>query len=458
MFKGLRLRLTLLYLLASMLLIALLGAGIYQSLRWYFQQTTDQMLYHKMAHEFSLLGAPIPVSLQQADEDWSILRFGNQRGVSTAQPEPPTSQPLWGLEQESTFAYDGELAAIFVLSLSADGRLLYNPGLAAAPIAPHQDSLAVALAAGHDLRTITTDDGSRVRLLTYALTRSDGPAALQLGRVLNDQYRLLWQVLTYIMLLAGVSILIMGFGSWWIAGQSLLPAQQAWERQQTFIANASHELRAPLTLLRASAEVAQRYLPPDDTDTRELLDDVLYESDHMHRLVEDLLLLSRLDAGKLEVACENILLPPLLADIQRQMGRLADEQGITLTSTPLEVAVLGDPILLRQVLIILLDNALHHTEPTGQVAVVVSQSAQDQWVQIAITDTGCGIAPEHLPHVFERFYRSDSTRTEQRKGAGLGLSIAKALVAAQQGQITVQSELGYGTCITVMLAAAPPPT
>src|SRR5262249_41127920 len=128
--------------------------------------------------------------------------------------------------------------------------------------------------------------------------------------------------------LGGVSAVLLGFGSWVLAGRALRPAQEAWGRQQAFIANASHELRTPLTLLRASAEVVQRGLPAAETDSRELLGDVLQETDHMSRLVEDLLLLSRIDAGRLQVERQAIPLAELLPEVGRQVGRLAEEKGV----------------------------------------------------------------------------------------------------------------------------------
>jgi signal transduction histidine kinase len=465
MFRRLRIKLTALYLSAAIALVALLGGGIYHVLQSYFQMTTDLALKHKMMHEFQLLGAPLPASLANTDVDRSTARFGSPQPVS----------PDWGGEErvmldtleEQIVAYNSEFAAIFVMSLSADGRLLYNPSAFDLPIEPHQEAVKAAMATGNDWRTITAanlpstaaTDGSpitnttRVRLLTYRLTRDDGPAVLQMGRVLDDQEAVLQQLLTYLVLLGGGSIIVMGFGSWWLAGRSLEPAETAWERQKAFIANASHELRAPLTLLRASAEVAQRSLMPNDDDIAELLGDVLQECDHMNRLVEDLLLLSRLDAGKLSVKPNITPLKPFLHDIYRQMGRLADEKQIffDLQLPPNEdINPCFDPSIIRQVLIILLSNAFEHTPPSGRVS--LAAALQNQTLEFRITDTGTGIEPEHLSHIFERFYRPDSTPSSERRGAGLGLSIAKGLIEAHNGQITAESTPGIGTQMSVFLA------
>jgi signal transduction histidine kinase len=116
---------------------------------------------------------------------------------------------------------------------------------------------------------------------------------------------------------------------------------------------------------------------------------------------------------------------------------------------PTQTSVWGDPTHLRQVLLIVLDNAIQHTPSDGTIKITTIENGQS--VEICVSDTGCGISPDHLPHIFERFYRPDSTRTEQRSGAGLGLSIAKALVEAQQGRIVVESEVGRGTHMRVIL-------
>ncbi|HEX9371408.1 MAG TPA: HAMP domain-containing sensor histidine kinase, partial [Roseiflexaceae bacterium] len=273
----------------------------------------------------------------------------------------------------------------------------------------------------------------------------------QAGRTLADQDRVLRRLLLGLLGLGGLSAVALTASSWWLAGHSLRPAQLAWERQQTFVANASHELRAPLTLLRASAEVAQRGLPAGDADRRALLDDVLHETDHMSRLVEDLLLLSRLDAHQIKVERQRIALPDLLADVQRQIGRVADDRGVGLNTSGAAGTVEGDPLRIRQVLLILLDNALRHTPRGGTIRIETRHYGHA--VDIAVVDTGSGIAPEHLPHIFERFYRGDSTRTNESSGSGLGLSIARALVEAQHGHIAIASQPGQGTRVTVTLPA-----
>jgi signal transduction histidine kinase len=449
MLLRLRLQLTVLYTLVALALIVLLGVGTYRLLSSYFQQTTDLGLQHKMAHEFRLLGAPLPEELIAADRDW----YANRAILFPDAPTATTSSDVAALETgEGAVFYDGELSAIFVLPLDKAGRLVFDPNPYTPPVTPDQQAVQAALESGHDWRTIQLVNGTAVRLLTYRVTRDDGPAVLQLGRALVDQQRVLNQ-LTLILLVLGVVIaVLLGMGSWWLAGRSLVPAQRAWERQQVFVANASHELRTPLALIRASADSAGRRLTDEHTRQKRLLNDVIEECDHMTRLVNDLLLLSRLDSGQVRPELVAVDLPDFLADIQRQVGHLAEERQINLTLGTAEGTVQADPPHLRQVLLILLDNALRHTPAGGTVELCTR--LQRPHIHIQVRDSGSGIAPEHLPHVFERFYRAEHNRSNGTGGSGLGLSLARALMETQHGQISIESAPGRGTDVTLSLPAA----
>ncbi|OAN42879.1 histidine kinase [Chloroflexus islandicus] len=503
MLKPLRWQFTLLYALTAAAIIALVGSGAYVLVARYFERITDLALQHKMAHEFHSLNAPLPPSLAFADADWSVLRsdgpaagrrmltadeasrialatrggeikdvkletdkrryevklrdgsevkidaYSGQiveieiNGEHVNPPPVPISPPA---------AYEAELASIFVLPLDAQGRILFNPNPAALPMLAHQEALEAALRNGSDLRTITTSSGQQVRLLTYRLTRPDGPAALQLGRVLTDQTQVLNQLLTGLLGFGFIGAVIVGAAGWWLSGRALRPVEEAWARQLRFISSASHELRAPLTLIRASAEVALRNA--EDEDQRELLADVLSESDHMRRLVDDLLTLSRLDSGALTLQRQPIQLSDFLADVQRHASRLGDEHGVTIALAKTEGTVCADPDRLRQILLILIDNAIRYTPASGTIT--LSAELAGKQVRIGVRDTGCGIAPEHLPHLFERFYRADQARNRanNNNNAGLGLSIAKGLVEAHGGTIGVESKVNAGTLAWFTIPAA----
>lgn len=461
MFRGLRLRLSLLYALAALVFVLLIGGGAYLLVARYFDNVTDLALRHKMAHEFHALGAALPPDLEFADRDWSIIRY-EAIANPFVRPEPTRGRQEREVTEEedrerprslTTPVDAAELSAIAVLPLNASGQLLFNPNNLDRPVTPDRDSFQAAMAHGSDLRTITLDDGRRARLLTHRLTRFDGPAALQLVRELSDQEQVLSQLLAGLIALGTFSMALVGVISWQLAGRALRPAQDAWERQQRFIASASHELRAPLTLIRASAEVALRDLPPDNSDQRALLHDVLGESDHMRRLVDDLLTLTRLDSGHLKLTKETVDLTALLTSLQRQVARLGEQRGVAVELADVEGLVQADSKRLEQVLLIALDNALRYTPAGGRIT--LGATSGERMVQIRVADTGCGIAPEHLPHIFERFYRVEPARSRENSNVGLGLSIAKGLVEAMSGRITAESTVGAGTVILISLPRAP---
>lgn len=215
--------------------------------------------------------------------------------------------------------------------------------------------------------------------------------------------------------------------------------------QRRFVADASHELRTPLTTIRGNIGLLEREPPISTEDRVAVLADTVEECDRLIRLVNNLLVLARADSGK-TLKQEPVAIKPLMDDLYRQAHLLADGRRITFENAH-EVTVLGDRDALRQVLLILLDNAIKFTLPRN--AVMVSTAVTDNNVLIQVRDTGSGIPITVLPHIFERFYRAETSRTS--KGTGLGLAIAKELVEAQGGTITVESEEGQGSAFTVEL-------
>lgn len=450
MLRHLRVRLTALYIIAALALIGLVSGGTYQVIETYFDSTTDLALQHKLAHEFMHRQLPLPVALQAAEQSWSAQQRAGG-ATPTIRGSVPADVERHAEAEAAEEDFDGALAAIYVLPLTEAGQPVATAG-ERPPFAPDQAAVAAARSTGSDQRTVRLASGVPVRLLTYRMPSGSDAALVQVGRTLADQERVVARLLTGLVVLDGLAALIVGAGSWWLAGRSLQPVQAAWEQQQTFVANASHELRTPLTLIRASAEVALRGVAHADTDQRALLQDTLDECDHVSRVIDDLLLLSRIDAQSLTLEPAAIPLPSFLADVERRWARVAAARGVALDVATAEGTVWADLTRLRQVVWILLDNALRHTPGGGRIQ--VRASLQGQCIALIIADTGSGIAPEHLPHLFERFYRAEGDHGAQHSGSGLGLSIAQALVAAQHGQIAVASQPGAGTTVTVSLPAA----
>jgi len=215
------------------------------------------------------------------------------------------------------------------------------------------------------------------------------------------------------------------------------------QAQRRFVADASHELRTPLTTLRGNLELLRRDPPITKEDHDAAVSDMVEETERLIRLVNDLLVLARTDAGY-QLRCIPVALQPLMEEICRQVQSLDPERPITCDEVE-DIAVLGDRDALKQILLIFLDNALKYS----QGAIRISATRQDQQVAISVSDNGPGIDPQRLEHIFDRFYRGDEARSGS--GAGLGLASARALAEAQNGQIRVESHVDRGSTFSVVL-------
>ncbi|WP_405714820.1 MULTISPECIES: sensor histidine kinase [unclassified Streptomyces] len=237
-------------------------------------------------------------------------------------------------------------------------------------------------------------------------------------------------------------------------GSALAARQESETRVRQFVADASHELRTPLASIRGYAELPRRGREETGPDTRHALGRIESEAERMTGMVEDLLLLARLDAGR-PLGLENTDLSPVVVDAVSD-ARAAGESGhhwrLELPDEP--ATVHGDPTRLHQVLVNLLANARTHTPPGTTVTVRVRCAAGGPWVTLEVEDDGPGIPPELLPHVFERFARGDASRSRSAGSTGLGLAIVQAVVAAHGGRAEVDSVPGR-TVFAVRLPAEP---
>ncbi len=234
-------------------------------------------------------------------------------------------------------------------------------------------------------------------------------------------------------------------------GGAYSQVEDALRAQRRFVADASHELRTPLTSIRGNLALLRRDPPISEADRAAVLADTEEESERMSRLVHDLLQLARADSGR-PLAAEPLAVGALIDEVCRQARGIAPDRHIE-CETAGSLTVLGDRDALKQVLLILLDNALKFTPPSAGIWVSASDTADT--VTISVRDSGPGIDPAALPHIFERFYRGDAARSGP--GTGLGLAIARQLVNAQGGAIDVTSHLGSGSVFTVTLPRAPQP-
>ena len=238
--------------------------------------------------------------------------------------------------------------------------------------------------------------------------------------------------------------------------------EQSFGSLHRFTADASHEMKTPLMVLRAGVERALVH-PGIPAELLQSLDETLAQINQMSEMVENLLTLARADEGRAPLAVEPCDLRDVLHDVAETAGMLGESADISVTSEipsqPLLMAV--DRHRIREMLLNLVTNAIKYTPPGGTVALTLSQ--EDGSVVFTVADTGIGIAPGDLPHIFDRFWRADParSRTGDRPGTGLGLAITKWIAEAHGGSITVQSRPGRGSLFTVRLPkeqiAQPPP-
>ena len=217
-------------------------------------------------------------------------------------------------------------------------------------------------------------------------------------------------------------------------------------QQRRFTADASHELKTPLTIVKGNAGLLLGGSHVDEIG-KSALQEIDQAADTMSRLVQDLLLLARSDDGQMGNNPIELLVTEIL---QRAAARIGSRPAPVIRwNIPPELTVRGNEQELMRLFANLLGNAVNYTPVEGQVLVSAVQEGRN--VRIVIADTGIGIAPEHLPHLGERFYRVDSARTRSEGGTGLGLSICRSIVQAHQGDLTIQSQLGVGTAVSVTL-------
>lgn len=390
--------------------------------------------------------------------------------------------------------YEPSSPNVFVLGLDSRGRVIYDPGHVAAATAAtvataRLPDLAAArpVLAGASASTWVTVGGEphAYRLYTVSLTTQHGQiiGAMQVGLSLDARERQLHDLLVTLALVGLAVMAITALASLYLAERALDPARHAFDNQRQFAAAASHELRTPLAFVRSQGDLVLGRLARSSSaenqaltdDMRELVDEV----DYMARLVRDLLLLAR-DAhdlrGARALVWQRVDLGALAADVVERMRPVAATHGVELAADLSDetdevvtgVDIRGDGDRLRQLILILVENAVHYTPEGGRVEVSVRAKAgggpllshlgHAPRAEVEVRDTGTGIAPEQLEAIFAPFYQADPARpgrlAGEHRGAGLGLALARWIVEAHGGSITVESAVGQGSTFRVMLPLA----
>jgi heavy metal sensor kinase len=447
---SIRWKLTLWYGLVLAGVLAVFGATIYFTLRHHLLARIDQGLAEELADVLSEIER---ARVEAGLSEWLERRFAQHEGFD------------------------------FQITKPAGEVFFRNPRLAVALPIP-ADELSVP-----HYRDFAEDGVGRWRVVAVRATGPSQELTVQVARSLaafDQETRELWLLFLWS---APLGILIAIGGGYFLAGRALAPVQeitrianeigadrldqrievanagdeigalaqtlnqmierleQSFAHMQRFTADAAHELRTPLAILRTEAEVALRS-PRSPEEYVRVLGNLLDETNRLGQVADQLLFLSRQDAGLLPSAREEVMAETLLEGVVEHMRVLAQAKGVSLRLDSNEPCrLLSDGGLLRRVLFNLLDNAIKYTKPGGAVA-VQGLAGEDQWT-VVIRDSGVGIAAEHLSHVFERFYRADAAR-ETNSGVGLGLALCKSIIQNLKGTIELRSVVGQGT--TVRLA------
>jgi signal transduction histidine kinase len=261
------------------------------------------------------------------------------------------------------------------------------------------------------------------------------------------------QLLWVLMIGALMTLVLIGFGGYWLTQKSIEPIEKSFARLKQFTADASHELRGPLTAIKASVDVMQNHperIHPKDVKK---MSAIASATTQMSQLIQDLLFLARTEDNTVYTPPREssaIPLKKILQDLLTFLEPFANEKNVALKSDLLaDVSVLGDKGQIIRLFSNLIQNALQYTPEGGTVAVGLVQ--QNRSAIVSVKDTGIGIPPDQLPYIFDRFWRADKARSRREGGTGLGLSIASVIAQTHGGKITVTSKVNAGSCFQVKL-------
>ncbi|HYM16636.1 MAG TPA: heavy metal sensor histidine kinase [Dehalococcoidia bacterium] len=455
-FRSIRLRLTLWYVAILAVILLLLSAGVYLTLERTLTAGLDDSLRTR-------------VTLLRGLLDYSAN--GTPTFNLTTDPRDPNA---------------GES---FQRIVDATGKILYDNSAAFGPVPLDANAVRRALAGSEQINT-TGSGPSQARVLTAPIEQ-DGQvvAVMQVGLVTSDMNNTLHNLLLALAVGAPLGIVLASAGGWWLSSRALGPidritktAQEIsghdlsrrlnldlpddevgrlartfdgmigrleamFQRQRQFTADASHELRTPLTAIRGQIEVALQR-DREAADYRRVLAAVNDQVDRMTRLVGELLMLARSDAGALPLERQPVALEGLVESIVEQVSPLAAAKGLAvMKERGAPVSVVGDEDLLLQLMLNLADNAVKYTD---HGSITIGWTPHGDEANVFVRDTGRGIPEDQLERIFERFHRVEEARGGERAGAGLGLAICKWIAEAHGGRIRAESN-GTGSTLTVTL-------
>jgi len=248
----------------------------------------------------------------------------------------------------------------------------------------------------------------------------------------------------------GIILAVSALAGYFLAGKTLRPIEDALEEQKRFVADASHELRTPLTALKTSLEVFLRDKKITLNQAKDLIKDNLEEVNSLQSLSNNLLSLAHYQSNGQSLEFKEVEIAKVIEKVAKKISPLTGQKEIKLKIEAKNQSVSANEEGLAEMLLIFLDNAVKYTPKGGRVTMTTVTSGR--WLEIKIKDTGVGIAKGDLPHIFDRFYRADQSRSKEKvSGFGLGLSLAERIIEIHKGKVEVTSILGKGTTFTIKL-------
>jgi two-component system, OmpR family, sensor kinase len=491
---GIRAQLTLWYTLVSAALMLIFGIAFYTSAERLLASsfdTTLQLRAQQVAEGVAVLHGKMTVGdivneLPQLDATAALIAISNDG-------TPPSASSSHN-DSTSDLNVPYPDHSILVRVLDAHGSVVYSTATFGRLIPP-LESIKQPLEGKPWVGTIASSSAQSTRLYSTMLVDNNHViGVVQVGQSLTNLNADLQFILIGLLIVTPFVLLLSAFGSYWLAGRAFKPIHRlaltareigakdlsqrvpvplpedevrdlsiifnqmierleyAFAQQRRFVADASHELRTPVTVIRSMTELAISQ-PSDAEDNLLVLREVNAESERLGLLISDLLALARADEDQIKLDFEPVRLDLLAADVVSSLESLSGEQEVALYTDQLDpTTVLGDAARLIQIILSLVDNALIYTNTGGSVTLSVTSNATHG--SLSVRDTGIGIAEKDIEHIFERFYRADLARSKAVGGTGLGLAIVDWLVRAHKGTVSVESEPGKGSTFTVMLPLA----
>lgn len=348
-------------------------------------------------------------------------------------------------------AFGGPSSGTFAFVVPPSGAIIAPPGLDLPAGLPDTAAIVAVRATGTvDIRTVQVD-GTPIRILSEPVERDGIVYILQVGQDITAERKTMTTLITVLAVGGLVAIMAALVAGSMNARRALVPIRDALRRQREFAADASHELRTPLAVVRASAEHLRRNPDRPVGEVGTAVDDITAEVDHLTALVEDLLLLARSDSGAVELAREPVDLADVATDASEALAPLAAASQVRISVDPAPAEVVGDAARLRQLVTILVDNAIRHGPLGGTVAVAIRSDPRD--ATLTVDDDGPGIPVADRERVFDRFWRAPDARPG---GTGLGLAIGAWIAEQHGGTIAATERPGGGSRFIVRLPIAGP--